>query len=234
VISSSEFALDRELMSAGRRWMVLAWLLALIRTAKEFWIYRTADYQRSWWTRGELVCWAILDWRAAKGRIPSAPTLRAFDPTTGLLTVAPDDLQVSLRSREESRVSLIVDDFSPGDGAMNSWGLLRKRSRPPKGASHLRTWDDYWTRLLIDRSTITGQTSQPVSGHGLVDAIGDMVSVHPAAAAAAVASDGRVRADDGTTWRLAELPPRLLYDTPKAQRPDVPVLGHSRTYYVLG
>jgi hypothetical protein len=233
VISPSEFALDRELMSAGRRWMVLAWLWELIRAAEEFWIYRTADYERSWWTRGELVCWAIWDRRATKGRISSAPTLRAFDPTTGLLAAAPNDLQISLRSREASRIGDILDTVNPGDGAMNAWAQLSKRGRPPKGVSHVRTWDDFWTRLLIDRSTITGQISQPVSGHGLIDAIGDMASVDPAAAAAAIASDGRVRADDGTAWRLAELPPRLLYDTPKATRLDIPVLSRSRTYYVL-
>jgi hypothetical protein len=233
VVSPSEFAIDGELMPAGRRWMVVEYLSLLIQDSYEFWVYRTDDYLNSWWTLAELVCFARSADRATHGRIGSAPAMRTVDPVSGRLSDQPGTLRIPLRRRERKQIDGITVFTAPGVSSTAS-RTLEGRSKPPRGAVRDRSWSSFWNDLLIDRRALTDgdQPYQP-SAQALLDGVNDMVVVHPAAAAAAVATDGLVRAEDGSRWRLAELPQRLLYDRPLSTRPDLPVLSKFTTYHVL-
>jgi hypothetical protein len=55
-----ELALEREILSEGRRWMVLNLLDDELRDCEELWVYQTDDYLNSWWTLGEIVVAACI------------------------------------------------------------------------------------------------------------------------------------------------------------------------------
>jgi hypothetical protein len=177
-------------MPAGRRWMVVEYLSLLIQDSYEFWVYRTDDYLNSWWTLAELVCFARSADRATHGRIGSAPAIRTVDPVSGRLSDQPGTLRLPLRRRERKQIDGITVFTAPGVSSTAS-RTLEGRSKPPRGAVRDRSWSSFWNDLLIDRRALTDgdQPYQP-SAQALLDGVNDMVVVHPAAAAAAVATDG--------------------------------------------
>lgn len=70
---------EGELLTAMRRWQLLALVDRRIATCAEMVAYRTADYLDSWWTQGEVITLAYR--RGERGSDP-VPALRVFDPTT--------------------------------------------------------------------------------------------------------------------------------------------------------
>ncbi|MBV9163577.1 MAG: hypothetical protein JO281_18955, partial [Pseudonocardiales bacterium] len=61
VLPPGRLTLDGELLSEGRRWMLLGALDDLLRTCSEMWVWESADYLGSWWTLGELVSASYID-----------------------------------------------------------------------------------------------------------------------------------------------------------------------------
>jgi hypothetical protein len=233
VVGSAEFALDGELMSAGQRWMVFEYLGMLIQDASQLWALRTEDYLNSWWTLGELVYSAIARERAQKGRIPRAPRIRILDPVSGRLTDDLGDLDIRPSKRDLGKVTGITVLTQPGVSSMAARTMQSRLRRPPKGASPRRTWQSFWNDLLIDRRAVEGGQGYTGSPRELLAGISAMTVVDPARAAAAVAEGNQVVAEDGSRWRLTELPPRILFDRPLATRPDMPVLTRLRTFHIL-
>ncbi len=48
-------SISKELMTEQRRWEFDSIAYDFIKASKEFWILKTPDYKKSWWTYGELV-----------------------------------------------------------------------------------------------------------------------------------------------------------------------------------
>jgi hypothetical protein len=233
IIGPGEFALDGELMSAGRRWMVFEYLGMLIQDSSQLWIFHTQDYLKSWWTLGELIYSAISQDRAEHGRIPRAPRVRILNPVSGELSDQLGDFQIKPRKRELRKISGITVFTHPGVSSTAS-RTLQSRQRPPKGIRPQHTWHSFWNDLLIDRRALDGGgRAYAPSPNDLLDGISAMSVVNPLKAAAAVAQGSRVEAEDGTRWLLAELPPRLLFDRPMATRPDLPVLTRLRSFHTV-
>ena len=233
IVGPAEFALDGELMSAARRWMVFEYLGMLIQYASQLWIFRTQDYLKSWWTLGELVYSVISKDRAQHGRIPRAPYVRILDPISGQLMDKLGDLQIKPRRRELEKIQGITMFTHPGVSS-TSLTLQSQRQPPPKGAGPQRTWHSFWNDLLIDRRALDGNVrAYAASPTNLLNGISEMVVVNPVKAAAAVAEGTAVIAEDGSRWQLCELPPRLLFDRPLTTRPDLPVLTRLRTFHTL-
>lgn len=97
VFRTGELAFADELMTLQQRWGVLRELQRWIAAADEFWIYRTDDYSRSWWTRGELV---LLE-NIAAGSRPRTRVMTGGDSPSS--EVASGDIP-SLSTREEDRL----------------------------------------------------------------------------------------------------------------------------------
>jgi hypothetical protein len=107
-------------------------------------------------------------------------------------------------------------------------------STMPGGGAHKRSRDPFWDDLLIDRRTL-GEKLPPYepSVSALIDGLEEMVVIRQKAVAAGVASGGTARAVDRRELRVAELPPRVLFDRPLESDPRRPVLRPIPTYYVL-
>lgn len=90
VVHPAELALDGELLSAGRRWMLVALLDDLLQECTELWVYDSPDYATSWWTLAELVMAANLHRDGLPAPLPTA----RYDPASA--TVTP---QAGLRPR---------------------------------------------------------------------------------------------------------------------------------------
>jgi hypothetical protein len=60
-VRPGELALERELLSEGRRWMLFSLLDDMLRSCTELWVYETDDYLKSWWTLAELTAAAYID-----------------------------------------------------------------------------------------------------------------------------------------------------------------------------
>jgi hypothetical protein len=97
VFRTGELAFADELMTFQQRWAVLRELQRWIAVADEFWIFRTDDYARSWWTRGERVLLANM---VEKSR----PRVIVARPGEGLVGEIDRGDVPSLSKREDDRL----------------------------------------------------------------------------------------------------------------------------------
>ena len=109
IVSPSELAMERELLSAGRRWMVLSFLRMLIRNAPEFWVYRTDDYLMSWWTLAELVMAAVIS-----NDKKFVPRMRIYDSADQRLIDDVATFRIRMTCRQRSLINQFVIETSPG------------------------------------------------------------------------------------------------------------------------
>jgi hypothetical protein len=234
VVSPLEFAMERELLSAGRRWMVISFLRNLIFTAPEFWIYRTQDYLESWWTLAELVFAGVAVSKGAQGLLDS-PRLRVYDPQTNHVNDDIGDLRVRMRKRERTLVEKVSGLAAPGVSSPPVYGPTRDpRPKLPRGVGGRKNWEAFWDTLLIDRRVLAG-TARPYAPtvRAFLEGLDEMVPFDERYVAAAAASDGVAWARDGTRLRVAEFVPRLLFTVPSSLYPQRPVLRRLPTYYAL-
>lgn len=79
VVPPGQVVYEGELLTAMRRWQLLALVDRRIATCAEMVAYRTPDYLDSWWTQGEVI---TLAYRRCAGS-PEPVALRVFDPARG-------------------------------------------------------------------------------------------------------------------------------------------------------
>ena len=91
LIAPGELALDRELLTDLRRWMVVGQLDDALRSVDELWVVNTSAYRGSWWTIAELVMAAYID---EPGNSP--PRVRIYDPMTDGLDDASGEWRVTM------------------------------------------------------------------------------------------------------------------------------------------
>jgi hypothetical protein len=97
-VEAGRLAGERELLSEGRRWMMLGALDDMLRRSSELWVWHTDDYLKSWWTLGELVSAAYV---ADRDRSPV--TVSTWAPGRGPAVSAP---QYEVQLSEEDRKRL--------------------------------------------------------------------------------------------------------------------------------
>jgi hypothetical protein len=229
VISPSELAVERELLSAGRRWMVLSTLRLLMRRAPELWVYRTSDYLMSWWTLAELVLFA-----QNSGEKDFAHRLRIYDAASQTLSDDAGDLRIPISEQQRSLLWKFIIETSPGVSSPPMPGIGSTPLRPtlPRHGSGTTDWDDFWNVVLIDRRILKGDLAQyEPTVDAFLDAIDHMVRVDQSAIAAA--DGGTVRAADGTRLRAALFVPRLLYTSASSTFPERQILRVLPTFYAL-
>lgn len=219
VVSPSEFAIDGELMSAARYWTVLAYLRMLILTASEFWILKTDDYLHSWWTLAELVYATIATHLARAGQINSSPVTRVVEGVPPRVGGDLGHMQVRVRPADVERIEEKTVMVAPG---VSSTMPIADRGNP------------FWNDLLLDRRSLGDPLpAYEPSAKAMLNGIQQMASIREEEVAAAVAGDGIAHTKDGRRVRVAELPPRFLFDRPLASNPSRPILRRLRTYYAL-
>jgi hypothetical protein len=108
IVEPGEFALDNELLSEGRRWMVMGLLDDELRATDEVWVYRTNDYLQSWWTLGELVAVAYIREGEKK-----SPKIRVYDPVAGNLRDDNGTYQVQLTEQHRRRLARLFSNTRP-------------------------------------------------------------------------------------------------------------------------
>lgn len=134
VVRPSLLSLDRELLSAGRRWMVLSLLDDMLRTCADVWVYETDDYLKSWWTLGELVMAAAI--AADHGH----PAVQVFDPDTrelrdsAVYTVPLDEGH----RRDLARYLVNTRPDGMGPELRTQWRMERTLFRLGLGGAYLR------------------------------------------------------------------------------------------------
>jgi hypothetical protein len=230
IVSPAEFALERELLSAGHRWMILSYLRLLILFSGEFWVYQTNDYLTSWWTLGELVVATDLQ---ENPRTPSL-RIRSYNPINNTLADTAACLRITMGKKDRSAIHDLMIETAPGVSSPPLPGFgrtARKAQLPQQGGRGERA---FWRDLLIERQVLTDSLKpyEPTA-HALLNAFDDMVRVDVEQVAAAAADRGIVHAQDGTRLRVAALPPRILYTHASALHPERPVLRRLPTYYSL-
>jgi len=234
VVSPSEFAMERELMSAGRRWMVISYLRMLIFNAPEFWIYQTEDYLGSWWTLAELVLAGVAVSKGEEGLL-QPPRLRVYDPSADQVH-ADDGMLVRMGKRVRTRVEYLSGLARPGVSSptLDPLGRQKRPTRLPLKVGGRRDWEAFWNLLLIDRRTI-GESSPPYAStvKAFLDGLGEMVPFDERYIAAASASDGIAWARDGTRLRVAKFVPRMLFTVPSSVHPEREILRLLPTFYAL-
>ena len=109
VIAPGEFALENELLSEGRRWMVVGLLEDELSASDEVWIYHTDDYRESWWTLGELVAVAY-----ARRDGQTSPKIRVFDPKTQRLTDGDNTYLIPLTEQHRAKLARFFANTRPG------------------------------------------------------------------------------------------------------------------------
>jgi len=95
VVRPGELAAEREMLSEGRRWMVLGLLDDMLRASAELWVYETGDYLGSWWTLAELVAASYID----DGE-HAPPAIKAVTPSS---RVGPAQPRYRIALAEEDR-----------------------------------------------------------------------------------------------------------------------------------
>lgn len=235
VVSPSEFAMERELLSAGRRWLVVSFLRMLIFNTPEFWIFQSPDYLGSWWTLAELVFAGMAVSKGEEGLL-DPPRLRVYDPRAGGVHADVGNLLVHMRKRARTRVEYLSGLAQPGVSAVPIDQLGRQQipRRLPLKVGGRRDWDAFWNLLLIDRRTID-EDVRPYAptAQALLDGLDEMVAFDERYVAAAAASDGVASARDGTRIRVAEFVPRMLFTVPSSRNPQREILRLLPTYYAL-
>ena len=130
VVTPSEFAMEGELLSAGRRWMVINFFRHLIFNTPEFWIYRTEDFLESWWTLAEVVYAGVAISKAAED-LGVAPRLRVYQPETGQTTDDVGPFRVRMGSNERTHHRAVGESCRAGREL-----AARVRSRPGPAPDH--------------------------------------------------------------------------------------------------
>jgi hypothetical protein len=227
--------MERELLSAGRRWLVVSFLRMLIFNTPEFWIYQSDDYLSSWWTLAELVLAGVAVSKGEEGML-EPPRLRVYDPRADRVRADVGSLLVRMRKRARTRVEYLSGLAAPGVSAVpiNWLGRQQIPRRLPVKIGGRRDWDAFWNLLLIDRRTID-EEARPYAPtvQALLDGLEEMVAFDERYIAAAAASDGVAWARDGTRIRVAEFMPRVLFTAPSSLNPHREVLRLLPTYYAL-
>lgn len=232
IVSPSEFALERELLSAGSRWMVLSLLRLLIRASRELWVYRTDDYLRSWWTLAELVVAGVLQ----KDPQGFAPRVRVYDPGQHAVTDDVANLRIGLGRKDRGAIQSLLLETTPGVSSPPLAGLGREPRSPrlPRQGGGAGGWDSFWGDLLVERRYLTtADEPYEATAGAFFAALDQMVRADAREVAMAAAGGGIVRARDGTRLRVAEFVPRLLFTRASARYPDRPALRRLPTYYAL-
>lgn len=235
VVAPGELALERELMSAHRRWAVVAMLRLYISSAAEFWVYGSADYRTSWWTLAELVLARMAIMKRDEGRATSAPRIRVLDPLSGQLREG-SPRPVRVWKRQWNEISQMCDLVQPGVSWPPFLGPGSDKSpRLPVGVGGRDDWAALSDTLMIDRRTLQRSPAPyRTSAGALLKGLRDMVHFDTASVAAAAASRRPLQGPDGHLIRVAELPPRLAFSTPRKEDPANQVLHVLPTYYALG
>jgi hypothetical protein len=232
IVSPSEFALERELLSAGSRWMVLSFLRLLIRASQELWVYRTDDYLASWWTLAELIVAGALQ-EDPQGL---APQVKVFNPDRQALADDETGLRIGLGREDRSVIQSLLLVTTPGISSPPFGGIGGESRVPqlPRKGGGAGGWGPFWGDLLIERQALTNANEpyQPTA-RAFFGALDDMLQVDVRDVASAAAGDGTVRARDGTRLRVKEILPRLLFARASATHPERPVLRKLPTYYAL-
>lgn len=81
VMPPGSLAYETEVLPRLRRWQLMSVLDRQIDLADEFWIYKTEDYDKSWWTQGELI---TLAYRKHSGTY--CPEIKTYDPSEKILS----------------------------------------------------------------------------------------------------------------------------------------------------
>ena len=234
VVAPGELALERELMSAHRRWAVVAMLRLFISSAAEFWVYGSADYRTSWWTLAEQVLAKMAIMKRDEGRATSAPRIRVLDPRSGQLRDR-SPRAVRVWTHQWNQISQMCDLVQPGV----SWPPFlgpgsEKRPRLPVKVGGRDDWAALSDTLMIDTRTLQRSPAPyRTSAGALLKGLRDMALLDYATVADAAASGRPLRGPDGHLIRIAELPPRLAFSTPQKEDPANPVLHVLPTYYAL-
>lgn len=242
VILPSELAMEKELMSAGMRWLVVSQLRMRVFSASEFWIYRTPDYLDSWWTLAELAHAEVAEDNlhdlAAEGRDVisiSAPTIRVYEPGTGLRGAGSPRTRVRFRKKQRTLLGQITSMTQPGTSSPPFYGPgTDPAPRLPRRMFRERDWDLFWGTLLVDRRAV-GLNTKPydTSIRGLLNGLDDMLHFDLDAVEVAASSGTVAHSREGIPLRIGRLPARLLYNTPSSTNPSRPVLRRVPTYYAL-
>jgi hypothetical protein len=115
VVRPGELATEREMLSEGRRWMVLGLLDDMLRASAELWVYETDDYLGSWWTLAELVAASYID----DGEHTS-PAIKAVTPSSRVgpaqsryrIALAQDDHRQIARYMTNSRPDAVSPELA--------------------------------------------------------------------------------------------------------------------------
>ncbi len=104
-----EIVFEDEILTELRHWQLASMIDRRIGVADELWVYETADYYDSWWTRAELI---TVSYRKAS-RI-AAPRVRRFSPERGEVSDFPPDFLPTMTFRQKSRMARWYANTDPG------------------------------------------------------------------------------------------------------------------------
>ncbi len=107
-VRPGELALERELLSEGRRWMLFSLLDDMLRSCTELWVYETSDYLKSWWALAELTAAAYID----NGERP-ALALSGIRPSSRQVTPAGAGYRVSLAQADRQEIARLMSNSRP-------------------------------------------------------------------------------------------------------------------------
>gem|GEM_PF-6890243 len=106
VMPPGSLAYEKEVLPRLRRWQLMSVLDRQIDLADEFWVYDQGDYDRSWWTQGELITLAYRKYSQTY-----CPEIKTYNPVTKTLS----DGYVKMPSLKQVHVEQIARRYSNSD-----------------------------------------------------------------------------------------------------------------------
>lgn len=128
VMPPGSLAYESEVLPRLRRWQLMSVLDRQIDLADEFWVYQTDDYDKSWWTQGELI---TLAYRKHSGTY--CPEIKTFDPSEKSLSPGYEKMPELNQSQAEriARRYSNSDPLTMGPENVAAIRKMRKWSETP-------------------------------------------------------------------------------------------------------
>lgn len=152
ILPPGVLAYDKELLTAMRRWQLLALIDRMIAGAEELVAFDKCDYIASWWTQGELL---TVRYRQLAGT--PHPRVRYYGTARDALDNLPAGYQVSMTEDQRRRMARWYShtdplSMAPENVKMNRW-LHRNLRRAP----------DFMLRMLLNRMAKAATTEMLMS-----------------------------------------------------------------------